>query len=250
MDKKNIVIGNWKMNKTYKETEEFIKNISPLISAARSSVYVAVPFTDLQIAIKASNNTNIIIGAQNMHDEPEGAFTGEISGVMLKTLGVEFVIIGHSERRHVFHEDDSFINRKIIRALKDGIQPVLCIGETQKERQENKTEEVLEEQFVKALKNVSKEDFNNIIIAYEPVWAIGTGKTATPEITEHVHSYIRKLIVKHFDKKIANDTHILYGGSVKSSNVEELMQQQNIDGVLVGGASLEVKGFSDIINKA
>ncbi len=250
MDKKNIVVGNWKMYKTHKETEEFFKNITPLISSARASVYLAVPFTDLQTAIKASNNTNIIIGAQNMHDESEGAFTGEISGIMLKNLGVEFVIIGHSERRYIFNEDNSFINRKVIRALKDGIQPILCIGETQKEREEKITEVILEEQLLKGLKDVSKNDLNNVIIAYEPVWAIGTGKTATFQIAESMHSFIRKLIIKHFDKKIASNIHILYGGSVKPSNVEELMQQPNIDGVLVGGASLEVKTFADIVNKA
>jgi len=250
MNKKNIIAGNWKMYKTFKEAQDFIEKIVPLISAARASVYLAVPFTDLQIAIQASNNTNIIIGAQNMHDEPEGAFTGEISGVMLKTLGVEFVIIGHSERRHIFKEDNSVINRKMLRALKDGIQPILCIGETEKEREEKKTEAILEEQLQKGLKDISKEDLEKIIIAYEPVWAIGTGKTATPEIAESTHFFIRKLIIKHFDKKIANNIHVLYGGSVKPSNVEDLMQQQNIDGVLVGGASLDVKNFADIVNKA
>lgn len=250
MDKKSIVAGNWKMYKTHKEAEEFIKNIIPLINSARASVYLAVPFVDLQIAIKTANNSNIIIGAQNMHDEQEGAFTGEISGVMLKNLGVEFVIIGHSERRHIFNEDNSFINRKVIRALKDGIQPILCIGETQKERDDNKTEEVLEEQLIKGLKDISKSDLTNVILAYEPVWAIGTGKTATSEIAESTHLLIRKIIIKHFDKKIANNIYILYGGSVKPANVEELMKQPNIDGVLVGGASLDVKNFADIVNKA
>lgn len=250
MDKKNIVAGNWKMYKTPNETEEFIKSIIPLIASARSSVYLAVPFVDIPSAIKASSNCNIIIGAQNMHDEPEGAFTGEISALMLKNLGVEFVIVGHSERRHIFNEDNSFINRKVIRALKDGIQPILCIGETQKEREENKTEAVLEEQFLKGLMGVSKSDISNVVIAYEPVWAIGTGKTATPEIAETTHAFIRKLIIKHYDKKIANNIHILYGGSVKPTNVEEIMKQPNIDGVLVGGASLDVKNFADIVNKA
>jgi triosephosphate isomerase (TIM) len=250
MDKKNIVAGNWKMYKTHEETQEFIKNIIPLIGSARASVYLAVPFTSLKTAIDISNNTNLIIGAQNMHDEPEGAFTGEISGLMLKTLGVEFVIIGHSERRHIFNESNSFINKKVIRALKDGLQPILCIGETQKQREEKMTESILEEQLLKGLKDVSKSDLDNVIIAYEPVWAIGTGKTATPQIAENIHAFIRKLIVKHFDKKIANNIHILYGGSVKPANVEELMQQPNIDGVLVGGASLEVKSFADIVNKA
>jgi len=250
MDKKSIVAGNWKMNKTHKEAKEFIKNLAPLIQSARASVYIAPSFSSLQEAILAANDTNIIIGAQNMHDETDGAFTGEISGGMLKALGVEFVILGHSERRHIFNEDSVFVNRKLIRALKDGLQPILCIGETQKEREEKKTEKVLEEQFLKGIQNVSKKDASNIIVAYEPVWAIGTGKTATSEIAEHTHAFIRKLIIKHFDKDIANNMHILYGGSVKPQNVEELMQQENIDGVLVGGASLEYKSFAEIINKA
>jgi triosephosphate isomerase len=250
MEKKNIVAGNWKMNKTQKDAEEFIKNIAPLIKSCRSSVYIAPPFTALSDSIEAAKDTNIIIGAQNMNDETDGAFTGEISGIMLKTLGAEFVIIGHSERRHIFHEDNSFINRKVIRALKDGLQPILCIGETQKQRSEDKTDEILEEQFIHGLKGISKEDAENIIIAYEPVWAIGTGKTATSEIAEHVHLFIRKLVIKHFDKKIAKNIHILYGGSVKPNNVEELMQQENIDGVLVGGASLDYKVFAEIVNKA
>ncbi|HEU64328.1 MAG: Triosephosphate isomerase [Candidatus Anoxychlamydiales bacterium] len=250
MDKKSIVAGNWKMNKTNQEAKEFIKNLAPLIQSARASVYISPSFTALQESIAAANNTNIIIGAQNMHDETDGAFTGEISGGMLKALGVEFVILGHSERRHIFQEDSIFINRKLIRALKDGLQPILCIGETQKEREEKKTESVLEEQFLKGIQNISKKDASNIIIAYEPVWAIGTGKTATSEIAEHVHTCIRKLIVKHFDSEISKNMHVLYGGSVKPQNVEELMQQENIDGVLVGGASLDYKIFAEIINKA
>ncbi|NGX35114.1 MAG: Triosephosphate isomerase [Candidatus Anoxychlamydiales bacterium] len=250
MDKKSIVAGNWKMNKTHKEASEFIKNLAPLIQSARASAYIAPSFTALHDSITAAKDTNIIIGAQNMHDETDGAFTGEISGGMLKTLGIEFVILGHSERRHVFQEDNSFINRKVIRALKDGLQPILCIGETQKEREEKKTEVVLEEQFFKGIQNISKKDASNIILAYEPVWAIGTGKTATSEIAEHTHSFIRKLIIKHFDKEISKNMHILYGGSVKPQNVEELMQQENIDGVLVGGASLEYKSFAEIVNKA
>ncbi|EKE20955.1 MAG: hypothetical protein ACD_7C00416G0001, partial [uncultured bacterium] len=199
MKKKNIVAGNWKMYKTHKETGEFIKEIIPLISSAGSSVYLAVPFTNLQAAAEASSNSNIIIGAQNMHDEPEGSFTGEISGKMLKTLGVEFVIIGHSERRCLFNEEDSFINSKIIRAIKDGLQPILCVGETQKEKEENLTREVIERQLISGLKDVSKSDLGNVIIAYEPVWAIGTGKTQTPQIAEKMHSFIRKIIMKMFD---------------------------------------------------
>ncbi len=250
MEKKNIVAGNWKMNKTNQEAKEFIKNLAPLIQSARASVYIAPSFTALQESILAAKNTNIIIGAQNMHDEVDGAFTGEVSGIMLKALGCEFVILGHSERRHIFQEDNTFINRKLIRALKDGLNPILCIGETQKERDEKKTEIVLEEQFLKGIQNVAKKDALNIILAYEPVWAIGTGKTATPKIAEQTHAFIRKLIIKYFDKEISKKMHILYGGSVKAQNVEELMQQENIDGVLVGGASLEYKSFAEIINKA
>lgn len=250
MEKKNIVAGNWKMYKTYSETRQFIENIIPLISSARSSVYLAIPFTNLQAAIQASNDSNIIIGAQNMHDEPEGAFTGEISGKMLKTLGVEFVIIGHSERRYAFNEEDSFINRKVIRALKDGLRPILCVGETQKEKEENLAEKAIEKQLLRGLRDISKNDLSNVIIAYEPVWAIGTGKTPAPRTAEETHAFIRQLIVGQFDKKTAEGIHILYGGSVKPANVEELTRQQNIDGVLVGGASLNVKDFADIVNKS
>jgi triosephosphate isomerase (TIM) len=250
MDKKYIVCANWKMNKTHVEAKEFITNIIPLISSCRSSIYLAPSFSSLQSSIEAAEGSNIIIGAQNMHDETEGAFTGEVSAGMLKNLGCEFVILGHSERRYIFNEDNAFINRKIIRAIKDGLKPVFCIGETQKEREEHNTEKVLEEQFIKGLQNISKEDVSKIVIAYEPVWAIGTGKTATSEIAESAHLFIRKLIIKHFDKKSADAMHILYGGSVKPSNIEELMQQNNIDGVLVGGASLEYKSFAEIANKA
>lgn len=250
MNKKSIVVGNWKMNKTHIESKEFIKNIFPLVSSVRSSIYLALPFTSLLLAIEEAKNTNIIIGAQNMHDQASGAFTGEISGKMLKSLSVEFVILGHSERRLLFKEDNNFINRKIIRALKDGITPILCIGETEKERQENQTENVLETQLEQCLKDVSQEDVKKIIIAYEPIWAIGTGKTATSEIAEKAHHFIRKIILKNFNKEIAANIYILYGGSVKSANAEELMQQENIDGLLVGGASLEYKSFADIINKA
>jgi len=250
MNKKNIIAGNWKMNKTENETEEYIKNLIPLIEGSLSSVYLAVPFTSLKAAINLTENTNIIIGAQNMHDETEGAFTGEISAIMLKAIEAEFVILGHSERRHIFNEDNSFINRKVRRALKTGLQPIFCIGETQKEREESKTEVVLEKQFLEGLKDISKKDVLDIVIAYEPVWAIGTGKTATAEIAESVHSYIRKLIHKHFDAKAADTINILYGGSVKPSNVEELLKQENIDGVLVGGASLDYKIFAEIVNKS
>jgi len=250
MNEKSIVAGNWKMNKTHEKTKQFIKDIIPLITSPRSSVYLAVPFTSLPAAVEAAKNSNIIIGAQNMHSENEGAFTGEVSGIMLKTLGVEFVILGHSERRHIFNESNQFINKKVLRALKTGLLPIFCIGETQNERENNQTQDVLEKQILQGLENVCKEDLKNLIIAYEPVWAIGTGKTATSEIAENTHKIIRRILEKKFNKDIARETYILYGGSVKPNNVEELTQQDNIDGVLVGGASLDYKGFAEIVNKA
>ncbi|NGX28173.1 MAG: Bifunctional PGK/TIM [Candidatus Anoxychlamydiales bacterium] len=250
MEKKYIIAGNWKMNKTHLDAKEFIKDIIPQVNKARSTVYIAVPFTALQTAVEAAKDTNIVIGAQNMHDEENGAFTGEISSSQLKCLDVKFVILGHSERRHIFKEDNAFINRKVIRALKDGLKPILCIGETKEEREKKLTHQILDTQFSEGIKNISNEEAANLTIAYEPVWAIGTGISATSEIAENTHTYIRKLIIKYFDNKIANSMHILYGGSVKPDNVEELMQQENIDGVLVGGAALKVESFAQIVNKA
>ncbi|MBN2478994.1 MAG: triose-phosphate isomerase [Parachlamydiales bacterium] len=249
MDKRNIIAGNWKMYKTPKETEDFIKEITPKVSKARALVYIAPPFVCLPAALRAKPGSNFLIGAQNMHDELEGAFTGEISIKMLKSMNVDFVILGHSERRHVFKEDDAFINRKVLTAIKENLQLILCIGETLEQRENNQTDEVLESQILKGLKNVTPQDMENVILAYEPVWAIGTGKTATPQMAETAHCHIRKLLIKHFDKNIANQTNILYGGSVKPQNVSDLLNQENIEGVLVGGASLDVNSFAEIVNK-
>ncbi len=184
-----------------------------------------------------------------MHDKEEGAYTGEISGLMLQSLKAEFVLLGHSERRHIFKEDDEFINRKLFSALKYGLSPILCIGETESHREKNETEKVLEEQLRKGLKGISAEDAEKIIIAYEPVWAIGTGKTATSQMAQDAHHFIREVLSNIFDKNLSLKMHILYGGSVKPENISELIDQKDIDGALIGGASLKVDSFAQIINK-
>jgi triosephosphate isomerase len=245
--KKSMVIGNWKMYKTVSETVAFIKELAPLVENSNAEVCLAVPFTSITAAVEAAKDTNIVIGAQNMNDASEGAFTGEIAAIMLKEIGAEFVLLGHSERRTLFHETDPYINRKVIKALEDDLTPVLCIGETAAEREENKTEEVLQRQLEECLSGVGEEPASKLVIAYEPVWAIGTGKTATPQMAEEAHAFIRKCLTKQFGKKIAQGLSILYGGSVKPDNMAALMQEKNIDGALVGGASLQVKNFSAII---
>jgi triosephosphate isomerase len=185
-----------------------------------------------------------------MHYELEGAFTGEISYKMLKEIDIDFVILGHSERRVVFKEDDALINKKVLAALNNNLKTILCIGESEKQREEKMTNEVLEEMLSKNLLNVTNEQMQNLIIAYEPIWAIGTGKTATSEIAESAHFHIRKVLTKLYNNDIANNTYILYGGSVKPNNIEDLLQQHNIDGALIGGASLNVDTFLEIINKS
>lgn len=236
-------MGNWKMHKTEKETIAFIEELAPLVAASNVKVYLAVPFTVISSAVRAAEKTNIIIGAQNMNDAQKGAFTGEIAACMLKAAGAEFVLLGHSERRHIFKESDEFINSKVLRALKDDLMPILCVGETEQQREENQTEEVLIRQLHEGLKKV--ENFEKLMIAYEPVWAIGTGKTATAEIAQKAHHFIRKNLKEAFNVSI--HVPILYGGSVKPENIKELVKEQDIDGALVGGASLEAKVFYKII---
>lgn len=243
-----IVAGNWKMYKTIEEAVNYVKELAPMIQESLVKIYIAVPFTAIKPVAEQTQGDKIIIGAQNMNDATEGAFTGEIAVRMLKDAGAQFVIIGHSERRHIFNEDNAFINRKVKRALADGLQPILCIGETLEEREAGKTEEVLETQLTQSLADINKEQIRNMIIAYEPVWAIGTGKTATPEQAQEMHRFCRRVIEKMYNKTIANKTVILYGGSVKPENAKALMDKPDIDGVLVGGASLKIGSFSQIIN--
>lgn len=245
-----IIAANWKMYKTIEEAKQFVERLTPLIDRRQAKVYVAPPFTALESTsnLVKKLNSPLVIGAQNMNDATEGAFTGEIAARMLIEAGCHFVILGHSERRHIFNESNSFINKKVKKALAEGLQPILCVGETDLERQEGKTESVLQDQLEKSLEGI--EDLANTVLAYEPVWAIGTGKTAKPEDAENAHQFCRKIIEKLFGKKAAGTLCILYGGSVKPENASELMAENNVDGLLVGGASLSAETFNEIIKNS
>jgi triosephosphate isomerase len=245
-----IVIGNWKMYKTSREASDYLEELFPLIEEAAAKVFLAVPYTSIAASAKAAKGTSVSIGAQNMNDAREGAFTGEIAALMLKEAGAEFVLIGHSERRTVFGETNEFIQRKVVRALQDDLMPVLCVGETVAARAAGKTEEVLREQIEECLKGVPAEEVGKIVLAYEPVWAIGTGKTATPDMAEEAHAFCRQCLGDLFGKKKADSISILYGGSVNEKNVTDLMAEANIDGVLVGGASLDPNTLASIALKA
>lgn len=244
MDRIPIIAGNWKMYKTTEEARAFIGSLASHVGPERR-VLLGVPFTALEGAVQAARGSRIEIGAQNMHDMVEGAFTGEISARMLKTSGVSFVILGHSERRQLFGETNAFIHRKVVRALQKGLLPILCIGELLQERESGKHLDVLKLQLEDCLHGVNAEQ---VVIAYEPVWAIGTGKTATPEVAQEVHAFIRAWLGQKYGSSSARKISILYGGSVKPDNIGALMGQDDIDGVLVGGASLEVEAFVKIIN--
>jgi len=246
--RKIIIAGNWKMNKDIGESISLVKELKKLVKEFDDrEIVVCPPFTSLAAVGAELKGSNIKLGAQNMHFKEEGAFTGEVSALMLKEIGVTYVILGHSERRHIFNENDELINKKVKSALENGLKPIFCVGETLDERDADKTKQIVSEQVNKGLENVKKEDMGNVVIAYEPVWAIGTGKTATPEQAEEVHVFIRGILKSMFDDKIAEEKTILYGGSVKPGNIKDLIAQDNIDGVLVGGASLDAKSFSEIV---
>ncbi len=246
--RERIIVGNWKMHKTGQEAAAFIEMLSPQVRDATDRVFLAVPFTALESATSASLGTSIVIGAQNMHDAPAGAFTGEISAQMLKAVGAKFVILGHSERRHLFGENDAFINRKVLRAFHEGLRPLLCIGEHLEQRQRGETHTVLSTQLDLGLADVSLQHLDALIIAYEPVWAIGTGQTATPGVAQIAHRFIRDHLAEKWGPKVADKIPILYGGSVKPTNATVLMAEKDIDGLLIGGAALEVESFSQIIH--
>lgn len=248
MNRQKIIAGNWKMHKTVQEAVDFIHLLTPKVTASKALVFLAVPFTAIGHASAAAGNTNIIIGAQNMHSDTQGAYTGEISSLMLREQGAEFVILGHSERRHIFLETDAFINLKVIRALQDDLIPILCVGETEHQREQNLTHKVLKEQIEKGLHKIPEQDVTKVVLAYEPVWAIGTGKVATPQIAQEAHHHCRNCLSALFSKSVANKISILYGGSVKPENIASLVSQEDVDGALVGGASLDPKIFSEIIN--
>lgn len=245
-----IIVGNWKMYKTAKEAVRFLKEFAPLIKNAIAKTYLAVPFTVIEAAAKHVKEDSISIGAQNMHDATEGAFTGEIAAEMLLEAGAKFVVLGHSERRKLFHEDNAFINRKVHRALLAGLQPILCVGETLAQREGGETAELLVSQISEGLTGVTAEQLERIILAYEPVWAIGTHQSATPEMAEEAHQICRNAIAKVWSEESAKKISILYGGSVKPETSLALLREPDIDGLLVGGASLSAENFSKIVNAA
>jgi len=248
MSRRPLIAGNWKMHTTVMEAQQLT---AAVVRAAEKTadrdVMIAPPYTALAAVGKILSGSGVILGAQNVHWEEKGAFTGEISGSMLKDVGCKMAIIGHSERRHVFGETDFMINRRIAGALKAGLIPVFCIGETLNQREAGQTLKVLEGQVRSGLDGVKLTDGHQLVIAYEPVWAIGTGKTATETQAQEVHCYLRDLLGDIFEKNIAGQLRILYGGSVKPENIDILMRQDDIDGALVGGAALEAKSFERII---
>ena len=258
--RKPVIAGNWKMYKSIAEGVAFVKDLIPLLAAETPekdrgdepenlpAVYLAVPYTCIQSIVKAARGSRIEVGAQNMNDASEGSFTGEIAAKMLKEVGAGFVILGHSERRMYFNEDNAFINRKVKRALLEGLQPILCIGETLALHQKGKSKETVEKQLAECLDGLSGEQLADCIVAYEPVWAIGSGSAATPEIAQEIHGVCRQFIGNKWGTDAAEKLRILYGGSVKPNNAAELMAQPDIDGLLVGGASLSLDFFSQIVN--
>jgi len=246
-----FIAGNWKLHNTTQEALDLIKKIHHNHPwPGEVDVVVAPPFTALETTIEQLKTSYINIAAQNISSEKKGAFTGEISGAMLTDIGVHYVIIGHSERRQYFHETDDIINKKVKAALQHHLIPILCIGETLAERETNQVQSVIDTQLTQGLKNLTESEAEKVIIAYEPIWAIGTGETATPEQAEEVHQLIRNIIAQQFGEFIAEKIRILYGGSVKPSNAKTLLAQKNIDGALIGGASLKAEDFIAIIKAA
>jgi triosephosphate isomerase (TIM) len=237
------------MFKTQGDTRAFFETFKPLVAGTTScDIIVAPPYTSLSVAVEVARGTHISIAAQDAYWEPEGAFTGEISMRMVADTGSRFVIVGHSERRQYFAESDTSVNRRVKAALVAHLTPIVCVGESLAEREANHTQSILKRQFEGSLHALTNQDFSRILLAYEPVWAIGTGKTATPEIAAEVHEYLRSLAATRFSTEQASAIRILYGGSVKPDNIKGLMAQAEIDGALVGGASLEAKSFAAIVN--
>ena len=245
---KKVIAGNWKMNMLPNEAISFIEQISSEVKDTENEVILCVPYTDLFYSLLTAQGTNIKIGAQNMHWEEKGAYTGEISGGMLKSIGVEYVIIGHSERRQYFAETDETVNKKVKAALSYGLNPIVCVGETLEQKEAGKTVEVITSQTEKALEGLNADEVSKLIIAYEPVWAIGTGKTATSEDANNSIKEIRQKIAEIYGQNTAKGVIIQYGGSVKSTNAKELFEMSDIDGALIGGASLKVDEFAKIVN--
>ena len=253
MDKtkrKAIIAGNWKMNKTPSEAKELLTAIIPAVKDADCEVIACVPYVDLSVALEVTKGTNVKIGAENCHFEKSGAFTGEISADMLAEMGVEYVVLGHSERRQYFGETDETVNKRLKAALGAGLKPILCVGEMLADRENGITAELVAMQTKIALKGVSADEMKNIIIAYEPVWAIGTGKTATAEQANEVCALIRATLASLYGEAVAEATTIQYGGSMNAKNAEELLAQPDVDGGLIGGASLKAPDFATIVKAA
>ncbi len=245
-----VIAGNWKMNKTRPEAKALISELIPLVKDAGCGVVICVPYTNLETALDVTKGTNIKVGAENCHWAESGAFTGEISAAMLAEMGVEYVVIGHSERRQYFGETDVTVNKRVRAALNAGLKVILCVGELLEQRESGITEEIVGMQTKVALGGVTKEELKNIIIAYEPVWAIGTGKTATAEQANEVNHYIRTVVEKLYDKEAADGITIQYGGSMNAKNADELTAQPDVDGGLIGGASLKAPDFAAIVAAA
>ena len=249
--RKKIVAGNWKMNKTNKEAVSFLSELKGLVGGINEvETVIGAPFTALSDAVKETEGSNIKIAAQNMNPNESGAYTGEISPLMLKELGVEYVILGHSEGREYYGENNEFINAKVKAALNHGLKPILCVGEKLEEREAGKTEDVVANHVQGGLDGITAEEMKNVVIAYEPVWAIGTGKTASPEQAEEVHLFIRTLLTEMYDAATAEKIVIQYGGSMNAANSKDLLAKPNIDGGLIGGASLVPADFSVIVKNA
>ena len=246
--RRKVIAGNWKMNMLPNETIDYITEFAPLVKDTENEVILCVPYTDLFYALLHVQDTNIKIGAQNMHWEEKGAYTGEVSAKMLKSIGVDYVIIGHSERRQYFNETDETVNKKIKAAFENELKPIVCVGETLEQREQGKAEEIITTQTRLALEGLTNDQIKGTIVAYEPIWAIGTGKTATSEDANNSIKAIRNEIRNIYGEEVAEEVIIQYGGSVKSSNAKELFTTSDIDGGLVGGASLKPEEFSKIVN--
>lgn len=248
MKRRPLIAGNWKMYNTGKEAIKTIKTLTSLLDNSEDiEIMIAPTFLALPLVSFEIQDEKIKLGAQNLHFENQGAFTGEVSAKMIKEAGAKYVIIGHSERRQYFNETDIYVQKKINAAIRYDLKPILCVGETEKQRDAKKTFSTLDKQIIKGLQNFDSKMLEGLVIAYEPVWAIGTGKTATTLIVDQVHQYLRSLLEKMFSKNFASKTRILYGGSVKPENIKSLMALENVDGALVGGASLDPNTFIKII---
>ncbi len=246
--RKPIIAGNWKMHKTIAEALQFVDQIKNEVEGTDVEAVICAPFTLLKDIKEAVKGTNIKVGAQNMHYEEKGAFTGEVSAPMLKELDMDYVIIGHSERRQYFNETDETVNKKVKQAFAYDITPIMCVGETLEQREADKTKDIVKNQTQKGLADVKPDQVKSLVIAYEPIWAIGTGKTASSQEANEVIAYIREVVKEMYSEEISEEVRIQYGGSVKPSNVEEIMNESDIDGALVGGAALEATDFIALVN--